>query len=230
MRIWPTGLRSAPRRVDRPRCRREPRARSPLLFSSVEKCRRRLATSDGCEICRMASIRLVSFDATPMARCFLSRLRSQLGRYLGGLLARWLRGSAATSAPSAPSAPTAPSSAPSAPPRRPRSPRRRRGIRGVRGIRDFRDVRGARAVRAISAVRADRAVRAPFRAVRADDQAPSPELFVNYLNKKNARARRAGQRPHRNGKWPPGTFLKCQIQAFQDHHRSRCGKARFVFG
>ena len=53
---------------------------------------------------------------------------------------------------------------------------------------------------------------------------------MNYLNKKNARARRAGQRPHRYGKWPPSTFLNGQIQAFQDHHRSRCGKARFVFG
>ena len=54
---------------------------------------------------------------------------------------------------------------------------------------------------------------------------------MNYLNKKNARAHRAGQRPHRDGKWPPGTFLNGLIQAFQDHHhRSRCGKARFVFG
>ena len=63
-------LPAASSRVDRPRSRCEPRARSPLLFSSVEKCHRRLATSDGCEICRMASIRLVSFDATPMGRCF----------------------------------------------------------------------------------------------------------------------------------------------------------------
>ena len=55
-------------------------------------------------------------------------------------------------------------------------------------------------------------------------------LFVNYPNKKNARARRAGQRPHRNEKWPPSTFLNGQIQAFRDHYRSRCGKARFVFG
>ena len=51
-----------------------------------------------------------------------------------------------------------------------------------------------------------------------------------YTMRLVARARRAGQRPHRNGKWPPSTFLNGQIQAFQDHHRSRCGKARFVFG
>ena len=84
----------------------------------------------------MANIRLVSFGAIPMASfLLLSRLRSQVGRYLGGLLAQRLSGSAATSAPSAPSAPstpTAPSSlsapsAPSAPsPRHPRHPRRPR--------------------------------------------------------------------------------------------------------
>ena len=51
---------------------------------------------------------------------------------------------------------------------------------------------------------------------------------MNYLNKKNARARRAGQWPHRNGKWPPSTLLNGQIQAFQDHHRPRCGKARLL--
>ena len=95
---------------------------NPLHLSSTHppscRCARsRRRESDGCEICRMANIRLVSFDATPMVRCFLSRLRSQLGKYLGGLLARRLRGSAATSEPSAPSAPSAPtaSSAPSAP-------------------------------------------------------------------------------------------------------------------
>ena len=56
-----------------------------------------------------------------------------------------------------------------------------------------------------------------------------PGLYRNDLNKENARTRRRdGQRPHRNGKRPPNTFLNPQIQTSREYLWSRCGKARFV--
>ena len=52
---------------------------------------------------------------------------------------------------------------------------------------------------------------------------------LRRAHKENARTRRAGQRPHRNGERPPNTSLNPQIQTSQEYLWSRCGKTRFVF-